>query len=105
MIARRRFVTALLVAMLAAAGPSVPEAAAQSKNRNSFTGQEQGGGGCMPLKRVIRSVANQYGGRVLDAGLSGNGVYMVRLLTNDGQVLDIAVDCSSGQVLGVRGGG
>jgi uncharacterized membrane protein YkoI len=31
-------------------------------------------------------------------------VYLVRLLTGDGQVLDIAVDCASGQVLGVRGG-
>lgn len=103
MIARRRLVIALLAAMLATAGPSLP-AAGQNNNRNSFTGQEQGSG-CMPLKRVIRSVANQYGGRVLDAGLSGNGVYMVRLLTSDGRVLDIAVDCSSGQVLGVRGGG
>lgn len=105
MSARRRLVIALLAAVLAMAGASLPAAADQNKNRNSFTGQEEQGGGCLPLKRVIKSVARQYGGRVLDAGLGGNGVYMIRLLTNDGQVLDVAVDCGSGQVLGVRGGG
>ena len=37
---------------------------------------------CLPLKRVIRSVSQQYGGRVLD----------------------VVVDCASGQVMSVRGG-
>jgi uncharacterized membrane protein YkoI len=59
---------------------------------------------CLPLKRVIRSVSQQYGGRVLDAGFGGDGVYVVRLLTSDGRVLDVSVDCASGQILGVRGG-
>ncbi len=104
MVARRRLVVALLVAMLAMAGGPWPAAAQSNNDRNSFTGQEEQGGGCMPLKSVIRSVARQYGGRVLDAGQSGDGVYIVRLLTGDGQVLDVAVDCT-GQVLGVRGGG
>jgi uncharacterized membrane protein YkoI len=105
MSARRPLLIALLAAMLAIAGGTSPTAAQQDQNRNSFTGQDEQGGGCMPLKRVIRSVARQYGGRVLDAGQSGDGVYIVRVLTGDGQVLDVAVDCSSGQVLGVRGGG
>jgi uncharacterized membrane protein YkoI len=105
MIARRRLAVVLLAAMLGMAGGASPATADQNKNRNSFTGQEEQGGGCMPLKSVIRSVARQYGGRVLDAGLGGNGVYIVRVLTGDGQVLDVAVDCGSGQVLGVRGGG
>jgi uncharacterized membrane protein YkoI len=104
MISRRRLVVALLAAMLAAPGMPLP-AAGQNQDRNSFTGQEEQGGGCLPLKGVMRSVARQYGGRVLDAGLGGDGVYVVRVLTGDGQVLDVAVDCGSGQVLGVRGGG
>jgi uncharacterized membrane protein YkoI len=40
---------------------------------------------------------------VLDAGSGGEGVYVIRLLTNDGRVLDVVVDCATGQVLGVRG--
>ena len=59
---------------------------------------------CLPLKRVMRSVAQQFNARVLDAGSGGNGVYVIRLLTNDGRVLDVTVDCATGQVLGVRGG-
>ena len=59
---------------------------------------------CLPLKRVIRSVSQQFGGRVLDAGFGGDGVYVVRLLTSDGRVLDVVVDCASGRVLDVRGG-
>jgi uncharacterized membrane protein YkoI len=104
MSARRLLLFALFAAMLAMAGGAPPAAADQNKNRNSFSGQQEQGGGCMPLKQVIRSVARQYGGRVLDAGLGGNGVYMIRVLTGDGQVLDVAVDCGSGQILGVRGG-
>jgi uncharacterized membrane protein YkoI len=56
------------------------------------------------LKRVIQSVSQQNGGRVLDAGFSSDGVYVIRLLTNDGRVLDVAVDCASGQTMCVRGG-
>lgn len=104
MTSRRSLAVALLAAVLAMPGASQP-AAGQDQNRNYFTGQEEQGGGCMPLKRVIRSVSRQYHARVLDAGLGSDGVYLVRLLTNDGQVLDVAVDCGSGQVLDVRGGG
>jgi hypothetical protein len=99
---RRSLLFALFAAMLTMAGGSPPADAGQNKNRNSFTGEQDQGGGCMPLKSIIRSVARQYG-RVLDAGQSGDGVYIVRVLTVDGQVLDVAVDCT-GQILGVRGG-
>jgi uncharacterized membrane protein YkoI len=104
MTSRRTFVSVLL-AMLVMAAASPPAAADNHENRNYFTGPDEPGGGCMPLKRVIRSVSRQYDARVLDAGLGGDGVYLVRLLTGDGQVLDVAVDCGSGQVLDVRGGG
>jgi len=49
-------------------------------------------------------VAAQFNARVLDAGSGGNGVYVIRLLTNDGRVLDVTVDCATGEVLGVHGG-
>ncbi len=102
MNSRRHLVLTLLGAAALACAP-LPAAADNHNTRDSFV-QEQGDGGCLPLKRIIRSVRQQFGGRVLDAGRGGGGVYMVRLLTGDGQVLDIAVDCASGQVLGVRGG-
>jgi len=77
-----------LLGLLALASAPLPAAAAS----------------CLPLKRVIRSVAAQFNARVLDAGSGGNGVYVIRLLTNDGRVLDVTVDCATGEVLGVHGG-
>ena len=83
----RRSIVFGLVGLLALAGAPLPAAAS-----------------CLPLKRVMRSVAQQFNARVLDAGSGGNGVYVIRLLTSDGRVLDVTVDCATGQVLGVRGG-
>jgi len=96
MKSRRRIVLGLL-GLLALACAPLPAAADKKK-------PVQGGdsGECLPLKRVIRSVSQQYGGRVLDAGFGGNGIYVIRLLTADGRVLDVTVDCASGQVIGVR---
>jgi uncharacterized membrane protein YkoI len=96
MNSRRRIVLGLL-GLLALACAPLPAAADKKK-------PVQGGdsGECLPLKRVIRSVSQQYGGRVLDAGFGGNGIYVIRLLTADGRVLDVTVDCASGQVIGVR---
>ncbi len=98
MNSRRRIVLGLLGLLVLACAP-LPAAADKKK-----PGQGGGSGDCLPLKRVIQSVRQQYGGRVLDAGFGGDGVYVIRLLTGDGRVLDVAVDCASGQVLGVRGG-
>src|SRR5215468_10670268 len=95
MNSRRRIVFGLL-GLLALATAPLPAAADKKKPV-----QGGGAGDCLPLKRVIRSVNQQFGGRVLDAGF-GNGVYVVRLLTNDGRVMDVTVDCASGQVITVR---
>src|SRR5215468_4520899 len=95
MNSRLRIVCGLL-ALLALASAPLPAAADKKK-----PAQGGGGGDCLPLKRVIRSVNQRFGGRVLDAG-GGNGVYVVRLLTNDGRVMDVTVDCASGQVITVR---
>jgi uncharacterized membrane protein YkoI len=84
----RRCIVFALLGLVALASAPLPAAAAN----------------CLPLKRVMRSVAQQFNARVLDAGSGGNGVYVIRLLTNDGRVLDVTVDCATGQVLGVRGG-
>jgi len=96
MNSRRRIVFGLL-GLLALASAPLPAAADKKKPV-----QGGGAGDCLPLKRVIRSVNQQFGGRVLDAGFGGNGVYVIRLLTSDGRVMDVAVDCASGQVIGVR---
>ena len=64
MKSRRRIVFGLL-GLLAVACAPLPAAA-----------------NCLPLKRVMRSVAQQFNARVLD----------------------VTVDCATGQVLGVRGG-
>jgi uncharacterized membrane protein YkoI len=61
-----------------------------------------------PLKQILKSVRRDYEGDVLDATLTDRGgrwMYWIRLLTPDGQVLDLGVDGASGQILEVRGGG
>jgi uncharacterized membrane protein YkoI len=99
MKSRRHMVFGLL-GLLALACAPLPAAADKKKSQ----GQGGDSGGCLPLKRVMQSVSRQYNARVLDAGFGGNGVYVIRLLTNDGRVLDVVVDCASGQVMGVHGG-
>ncbi len=61
-----------------------------------------------PLNVILKSVRRQYKGQVLDAQLLDLGdawIYRVRMLTNDGQVLDLGVDGQSGRIVDVRGGG
>jgi uncharacterized membrane protein YkoI len=101
MLSRRCLVAALVGSLTLAAAPW-PAAADKKSNRGQEAGDE---GGCLPLKRVIKSVRQQFSGRVLDAGQSGGGTYWIRLLTNDGQVLDISADCASGKIIDVQGGG
>jgi len=92
MIARRSFIAALALTLV-----TLPALADNHQ-----------GAGCLPLKRVIKAVRSQFGGRVLAADLfdsGGGGVYRIKLLTADGQVLNIDADCASGQILDVQGGG
>lgn len=61
----------------------------------------------VPLKQVVKRIRREFDGRVLDAQRYDDGggpVYQVRVLTKDGQVLDIVVDALTGQILGVQGG-
>ncbi len=60
-----------------------------------------------PLNQILKAVRKQYKGEVLDAqllDLGGMWVYRVRVLTKDGQVLDIAVDGQNGRIIDVQGG-
>lgn len=60
-----------------------------------------------PLNQILKAVRKQYKGEVLDAqllDLGGAWIYRVRVLTKDGQVLDIGVDGQSGQIIDVQGG-
>lgn len=61
------------------------------------------GGRLVPLEQVIRNIARQTPGRLLDAGLEGGGdrpVYRVRWQTNDGRRIDYIVDARSGSIIG-----
>lgn len=60
-----------------------------------------------PLNQILKAVRKQYKGEVLDAqllDLGGTWIYRVRILTKDGQVLDVGVDGQSGQIIDVQGG-
>jgi hypothetical protein len=85
-----------------APGPPVPQ---NDQDRARAAVQS---GKVKPLDAILRSVRKKYRGQVLDAQLFdlGNGwIYRIRLLTQDGRVLDIGVDGRSGQIVDVRGGG
>jgi uncharacterized membrane protein YkoI len=61
-----------------------------------------------PLGQILRSVRQQYKkAQVLDSQLfdqGGRWIYRIRLLTQDGKVLDIGVDGETGQIMDVQGG-
>jgi Peptidase propeptide and YPEB domain len=63
-------------------------------------------GPAVSLKEVRRIVRRQYGGQILDTQLfqQGNGwVYRVRVLMDDGRVVDVGVDGQTGQIIGEQG--
>lgn len=58
-----------------------------------------------PLGEVLAAVQGRYPGRVMDVQLeSGQWVYLVKLLTQDGRVQVIAVDARTARILSVQGG-
>jgi uncharacterized membrane protein YkoI len=63
-------------------------------------------GPSVSLKEVRRIVRRQFGGQILDSDLhkGENGwVYRVRVLLDDGRVIDVGVDGQTGQIIGVQG--
>ena len=103
---RRRLRLGLCLMLLLAAAPFAPGPALADNDQDRARAAVQSGE-VRPLNQILKSVRKQYKGQVLDAQLldfGGQWVYRVRLLTKDGQVLDIAVDGQSGQIIGVQGG-
>ena len=66
-------------------------------------------GEVLPLPEILRGLRGQIPGRVLDAEMDevepGQWLYFIKMLTPEGNVLDVVVDGRSGAVLDVRGGG
>jgi uncharacterized membrane protein YkoI len=103
---RRRFLrlglSCLVALLLLGAGP----ACADSDQDRARAAVESGE--VKPLNAILKSVRKQYKGQVLDTqllDLGGRWVYRIRMLTQDGKVLDIGVDGRSGQIMDVQGGG
>jgi Peptidase propeptide and YPEB domain len=67
---------------------------------------QENSGPAVSLKEVRKIVRRQYGGQILDTQLfqtGGGWVYRVRVLMNDGRVVDVGVDGQTGQIIGVQG--
>jgi uncharacterized membrane protein YkoI len=65
-------------------------------------------GRILPLGRVLSKVQATYPGRLLDAELvegRGQPVYLIKLMTRDGNVAIVAADAASGRILSYRHGG
>ena len=63
-------------------------------------------GPSVSLKEVRRIVRRQFGGQILDTQLfqrEGGWIYRVRVLMDDGRVIDVGVDGQTGQIIGVQG--
>jgi uncharacterized membrane protein YkoI len=67
---------------------------------------QSGSGPAVSLKDVRRIVRRQFGGEILDTQLydtGGGWIYRVRVLQNDGRVVDVGVDGDTGQIVDVQG--
>ncbi len=65
-------------------------------------------GRILPLSQVLSRVQQQYPGRLLDAELVDRGgvsVYLIKLMTRDGNVAIVSADAATGRILGYRQGG
>jgi len=67
-------------------------------------------GRVLPLGAVLSKVQRQVPGRLLDANLiDGGGVgpttYLIKMMTNDGNVAIVTADATTGNILNVRQGG
>lgn len=91
----------LLLALLAAA----PPAWAASEQERARAAVEAGE--VLPLNAILNRLRRDYPGRILDAELDEKGrgkwVYRIKLLKNNGRVVELMVDGGSGQVLRSKG--
>lgn len=65
-------------------------------------------GRILPLSQVLPKVQSRVPGRLLDANLQDRGgrpVYLIKMMTNDGNVAIVSADATNGNILNVRQGG
>lgn len=65
-------------------------------------------GRVLPLGQVLARVQQRVPGRLLDANLverGGRSIYLIKMMTKDGNVAIVTADAASGNILGVRQGG
>lgn len=65
-------------------------------------------GRILPLGKVLARVRQRYSGRLLDAQLvdgGGRPVYLIKLMTEDGNVAIVTADAATGDVIDYRQGG
>ena len=120
----KRTLASLALAILLAAGGAGTASAASWEHRHSQPGYgvqrtdmrseqndaQQGveAGRIKPLGKVLRSVHERYPGQLLDAQLvdvGGRPVYLIKLMTPDGNVGIVSADAATGDILGYRQGG
>ena len=59
-------------------------------------------GEIVPLKRILRGIKHQYGGRILEAELKRGGgryYYEVEILNRQGEVWELRFDARNGQLI------
>jgi uncharacterized membrane protein YkoI len=93
----------LLLALLV--GLTAAPACAESAQERARAAVEAGE--IRSLQDILERVRRQFDGRVLDAELDESGrdrwVYQIKILTGDGEVLALAVDARTAEVLRVKG--
>ena len=65
-------------------------------------------GRVLPLGQVLAKVQQRVPGRLLDANLverGGRSIYLIKMMTKDGNVAIVTADATNGNVLNVRQGG
>jgi len=113
----------VLAVLLASGGAGTAEAASwdrelshggrpvwQSDMRSDQNDAREGvrTGRIQPLGKVLRKVHERYPGRLLDAQLvdgGGRPVYLIKLMTPDGNVAIVSADARTGDILNYRQGG
>lgn len=86
----RPLLASFLLALLLVAGPCAGVSAADRPARSG-----------MSLDQAVAMVESRYGGRVVKAERKGEGeraTYRIRVLTEDGRVLDLRIDPASGRI-------
>jgi len=100
---QRAAVVAAVLALAAALVP--PDARAGRKDDHERARAAVQAGEAMPLPALLERLQRSHPGRVLELELErehGRWIYEVKLLQRDGQLLKLAVDAATAQVLEVR---